>query len=61
MDLCDLVGLHGTSGERSDWFKAAIPRELISRLAQGELVLFRNHEGHHHLELIDRFTARKED
>ena len=61
VDLCDLVGLHGTSGERSDWFKAAIPRELISRLAQGELVLFRNHEGHHHLELIDRFTARKED
>ncbi|WP_316411780.1 AAA family ATPase [Mesoterricola silvestris] len=60
MDLSDLMGLHGTSGERSDWMKAAIPRELLSRLAQGHLVLFHAHEGHHHLDLIDRF-ARKED
>ena len=60
IDLTDLMGLHGTAGERSDWLKAAIPRELLSRLAQGHLVLFHAHEGHHHLDLIDRF-ARRED
>ena len=60
MDVSDLMGLHGTSGERSDWMKAAIPRELLSRLAQGHLVLFHAHEGHHHLDLIDRLAKRED-
>ena len=60
MDLTDLIGLHGNSGDRSDWNKTAIPRELISRLAQGHLVLFRAHQGHDHLDLIHRLSHRQE-
>lgn len=60
MDLTDLIGLHGNSGDRSDWSKTAIPRELTSRLAQGHLVLFRSHQGHDHLDLIHRLSRRQE-
>ena len=61
MDLTDLIGLHGNSGDRSDWNKTAIPRELISRLAQGHLVLFRSHQGHDHLDLIHRLSRRHQE
>ena len=61
MDLTDLIGLHGNSGDRSDWNKTAIPRELISRLAQGHLVLFRAHQGHDHLDLIHRLSHRHQE
>jgi hypothetical protein len=54
VDLCDLIGLHGTGDDRSDWYKTAIPRELISRLANGSIVLFHEHQGHHHLNLVER-------
>ena len=60
VDLCDLMGQHGTSDERSDWYKTAIPRELISRLSNGTLVLFHEHQGHHHLNLIERSANREE-
>lgn len=60
MDLSDLIGLHGNSGDRSDWNKTAIPRELTSRLAQGHLVLFRSHQGHDHLDLIHRLSRHQE-
>ncbi|MDE3032680.1 MAG: ATP-dependent Clp protease ATP-binding subunit [Acidobacteriota bacterium] len=61
MDLTDLIGMNGNSGDRSDWSKTAIPRELISRLAQGHLVLFRSHQGHHHLDLIHRLSHRHQE
>lgn len=59
VDLCDLMGLHGTGDERGDWYKTAIPRELISRLANGSLVLFHVHQGHHHLNLVERIADRR--
>jgi hypothetical protein len=60
IDLCDLMGLHGTGDERGDWYKTAIPRELISRLANGSIVLFHEHQGHHHLNHFERMAGRGE-
>lgn len=47
VDPMDLLGLAERPDERSEWFKTPIPKELLSRLAKGAVVLFRRPLGHH--------------
>lgn len=47
VDSMDLLGLAERPDERSEWFKTPIPKELLSRLAKGAVVLFRRPQGHH--------------
>lgn len=50
VDLMDLLGLAEKIDERSDWHKTPVPKELLSRLNKGAMVLFRRHHGHHMLK-----------
>ena len=54
VDPMDLLSLAETPDERTEWFKTAVPKELLSRLGKGPVVLFRRHQGHHLLEKVDR-------
>lgn len=54
LDPADLLKLAQTRNEDSSWYKTPIPAPLLSRLAQGRVVLFRRHLGHHLLEKVIR-------
>ncbi len=54
VDPMDLLTLAETPDERSEWYKTPVPRELLSRLGKGPVVLFRRHLGHHLFEKVDR-------
>jgi|GEM_PF-2032367 len=57
VDPQDLLGLASTSKSDEDWWSRSIPREFLSRLAKGEIVLFRHPQGHHRLrKLMDTLT-----
>jgi hypothetical protein len=50
VDLMDLLGLAEKIDEKADWHKTPVPKELLSRLNKGAMVLFRQHQGHHMLQ-----------
>jgi len=52
VDLLDLLGLAEKIEEKSDWHKTPVPKELLSRLNKGAMVLFRRHQGHHMLQKV---------
>ena len=54
VDPMDLLSLAETPDERSEWYKTPVPKELLSRLGKGPVVLFRRHQGHHLFEKVDR-------
>lgn len=54
VDPMDLLTLAETPDERSEWYKTPVPKELLSRLGKGPVVLFRRHLGHHLFEKVDR-------
>lgn len=49
VDLMDLLSLSEAPDPRSESHKTPVPKELLSRLAKGAVVLFRRHHGHHML------------
>lgn len=53
VDPMDLLTLAETPDERSEWYKTPVPKELLSRLGKGPVVLFRRHLGHHLFEKVD--------
>ena len=53
VDPMDLLSLAETTDERSEWYKTPVPKELLSRLGKGPVVLFRRHFGHHLFEKVD--------
>jgi hypothetical protein len=54
VDPLELLSLAETPDDRTEWYKTPIPKELLSRLGKGPVVLFRRHVGHHFLEKVDR-------
>ena len=48
----DLLSLAERPDERSEWYKTPVPKELLSRLGKGAIVLFRRPQGHHLLTKI---------
>ena len=54
VDLMDLLGLAEKIEEKSDWHKTPVPKELLSRLNKGAMVLFRRHQGHHMLQKVQQ-------
>lgn len=50
VDLMDLLALAEKVEEKSDWHKTPVPKELLSRLNKGAMVLFHRHQGHHMLQ-----------
>lgn len=54
VDLMDLLGLAEKIEEKSDWHKTPVPKELLSRLNKGAMVLFRRHQGHHMLQMVQQ-------
>ena len=61
VDLMDLLSLAENIEEKSDWHKTPVPKELLSRLNKGAMVLFRRHQGHHMLQKAQQSgVARKE-
>lgn len=57
VDLMDLLGLAEKIEEKSDWHKTPVPKELLSRLNKGAMVLFRRHQGHHMLQKAQQSCA----
>ncbi len=57
VDLMDLLGLAEKVEEKSDWHKTPVPKELLSRLNKGAMVLFRRHQGHHMLQKAQQNCA----
>jgi hypothetical protein len=47
VDPMDLLSLAERPDERSEWYKTPVPKELLSRLSKGAIVLFRRPQGHH--------------
>lgn len=47
VDPMDLLSLAEHPDERSEWYRTPIPKELLSRLGKGSVVLFRRPQGHH--------------
>lgn len=54
VDLMDLLSLAEKIEEKSDWHKTPVPKELLSRLNKGAMVLFRRHQGHHMLQKVQQ-------
>ena len=54
VDLMDLLGLAEKIEDKSDWHKTPVPKELLSRLNKGAMVLFRRHQGHHMLQKVQQ-------
>jgi len=54
VDPLDLLSLAEKPDEKTEWFKTPVPKELLSRLGKGPVVLFRRHLGHHLLEKASR-------
>ena len=54
VDPMELLSLAETPDERTEWYKTPIPKELLSRLGKGPVVLFRRHLGHHLLQKVNR-------
>jgi hypothetical protein len=54
VDLMDLLGLAEKIDEKADWHKTPVPKELLSRLNKGAMVLFRRHQGHHMLQKVQQ-------
>ena len=52
VDPMDLLSLAERPDERNEWYKTPIPKELLSRLGKGAIVLFRRAQGHHLLTKI---------
>jgi ATP-dependent Clp protease ATP-binding subunit ClpA len=52
VDPLDLLSLAERPDERSEWFKTPVPKELLSRLGKGAIVLFRRAQGHHLMSKI---------
>ena len=52
VDPMDLLSLAERPDERSEWYKTPVPKELLSRLGKGAIVLFRRPQGHHLLTKI---------
>ncbi|MBP7617359.1 MAG: ATP-dependent Clp protease ATP-binding subunit [Geothrix sp.] len=57
VDLLDLLSLAEKVEEKSDWHKTPVPKELLSRLNKGAMVLFRRHLGHHMLQKAQQSGA----
>jgi len=53
VDPLELLSLAEKPDERTEWHKTPIPKELLSRLEKGSVVLFRRHLGHHLLQKVD--------
>lgn len=47
IDPTELMSLAERPDEKSDWHKSPIPKELLSRLSKGAVVLFHRPQGHH--------------
>ena len=47
VDPMDLLSLAERPDERTEWYRTPIPKELLSRLGKGSVVLFRRPQGHH--------------
>lgn len=59
VDPMELLGLAERPDERTEWFKTPIPKELLSRLSKGAIVLFRRHHGHHlYQKIVGSFGLR---
>lgn len=61
VDLMDLLGLAEKIEEKSDWHKTPVPKELLSRLNKGAMVLFRRHHGHHMLQKAQQSGVAKKE
>jgi len=49
VDPLELLSLAEHPDEKSEWHKTPVPKELLSRLGKGAVVLFRPPKGHHML------------
>lgn len=52
VDPMELLSLAERPDEKSDWNKTPVPKELLSRLGKGAVVLFRRPQGHHLLSKL---------
>ena len=57
VDLMDLLSPSGSSDSRSGSHQLLMPKELVSRLGRGAMVLFRRHHGHHMLGKLQQGCA----
>lgn len=53
-DPVELLSLSERPDEKSEWYKTPVPKELLSRLAKGVVVLFRRPQGHHLLAKLQQ-------
>jgi len=57
-DPMELLSLAERPDERSEWYKTPVPKELLSRLAKGAVVLFRRPQGQHFLAKLQQGGVR---
>lgn len=57
-DPMELLSLAERPDEKSEWYKTPVPKELLSRLAKGAVVLFRRPQGQHLLAKLQQGGIR---
>lgn len=57
-DPMELLSLAERPDEKSEWYKTPVPKELLSRLAKGAVVLFHRPQGHHLLAKLQQGGVR---